>query len=72
MYAKWIHPRKIVIHEGHILRHNGRIVINPKERDYLLAEYFPVKIKAGQDISAPDNIYVVREKSIIILDKEDV
>ena len=70
MYAKWIHPKKIVIHEGRILRHNGTITTNPTEKDFQRAEYYPLSLKSGQDVSSPDNIFVVREKSIVILEKE--
>ena len=72
MYAKWIHPKKIVMHEGNILRHNGRITVNPTHEDYLLAEFFPVVLGEGQSVSDRDNIYIVRENRIIILGKENL
>ena len=70
MYAKWIHPKKIVIHEGRVLRHEGRITVHPKEKDYLRAGYFPLKITESQDLHDPENIYVVRGKSIVILEED--
>ncbi len=70
MYAKWIHPRKIVIHEGNILRHRGRITINPTHEDYLLAEYYPLNVGEGQRLDDENNIYIVREKTIVILEGE--
>ena len=71
MYAKWIHPKKIVIHEGNILRYCGRIVVNPKAKNYAEAGYFPVILKEGQSLTRKDNIYIVKENTIVILDEED-
>ena len=71
MYAKWIHPRRIVLHEGNVLRSDGRITINPKADDYIRAEYYPVIIGDGQSLTDKDNIYIVRDKTIVILKEEE-
>ncbi len=71
MYAKWIHPKKIVIHEGDILRHAGKITVYPIERDYLLAGYYPIILAEGQSIDNESNIYYIKDKAIYILTEED-
>ena len=72
MYAKWIHPKKIVIHEGDILRYNGRIVIHPKHKDFIQAGYYPLLLTEKQSENDPNNIYIVKEQSIVILQEEEV
>ena len=71
MYAKWIHPKRIVRHEGNVLRSDGRITINPTKNDYIRAEYYPVIIEEGQSLTNPDNIYIVRDKTIVLLKEEE-
>ena len=70
MYAKWIHPKRIVLNEGQVLRHNGRIVINPTHENYLNAGYFPVVLEEGQTLTSEENIYIVKDKKIVILKEE--
>ena len=70
MYAKWIHPQKLVFAEGDILRFNGRIIVHPTHEHYISAGYYPVIVKEKQSLDNKDNIYIVQNQTIVILDEE--
>lgn len=70
MYAKWIHPQKLVFAEGDILRCHGRIIVHPTHEHYKSAGYYPVIVKEKQSLDNKDNIYIVQNQTIVILDEE--
>lgn len=72
MYAKWIHPKKIIPFEGDILRYEGKISVNPNPHLLSEAGYYPVIATEGKDMLSEDNFYLVKNKEIHILTEEDI
>lgn len=72
MYAKWIHPKKIIPFEGDVLRHGGRISVCPTHDDLVRAGYYPVILEQGQALEKEGNIFFEKNKEIHILREENV
>lgn len=72
MYAKWIHPKKIIVFSGDILRHDGKISICPTEDTLIRAGYYPVVLKEGQSLEDERNLFYEKNKEIHILREENV
>ena len=71
MFAKWIHPNKIIPFEGDILRHKGSITVYPTKEELIRAGYYPVIVAEGQNVSTEGNIFLVKNKQIHILSQGD-
>lgn len=64
MYAKLIHPYKIVLADDDCLRHGGTITVHPSHEDYRRAEYYPL---VGIDSPPKEGAYRFVLKDGVIL-----
>ena len=72
MYAKWIHPKRIIPFEGDVLRHDGRITVNPSRLELMGAGYYPVILKEDERVDDDGIIFYEKNKEIHVTREENV
>ena len=71
MYAKWIHPKKIIPFDSDVLRYNGTITVNPTATQLVNAGYYPVILKEGETIENDHVMFYEKNREIHILREGD-
>ena len=72
MYAKWINPKKIIPFTSDLLRHGGKITIHPSAEDLIGAGYYPVILGGEEDLNAEENVFIEKNKQILVLREENI
>lgn len=72
MYAKWINPKKIIPFTGEILRHDGKITVNPSAEQLCDAGYYPVVLEDGLNPSDPMVIFYEMNREIHLIREENI
>lgn len=68
MYAKLIHPTKIIPANEHLLRAGGRIIVHPTHEDFVKSGYFEVEglegpVEDGSYLYTLDGTKILAQKN---------
>lgn len=64
MYAKLIHPTKIIAADEHLLRFGGRIIVNPTPQDFKECGYY--EVEGLESVPEPGCFFYTLENERII------
>ena len=54
------------------MRHGGKITIHPSAEDLIGAGYYPVILGSEEDLNAEENVFIEKNKQILVLREENI